>query len=175
MVVGVNELMEVITKMVYKECAKRSISVDEDILHDVFVKVWAFLKKNGKVRETWTGYVWRVVNSVLNDLLRKRYEGLRFVYLEDMRNEEEEESKVEQYLVDKEESFSNKLLKVIARYSGLVGEDFLRLIIGDMDVSNALKSVSLSRKKGVEWIEWWLQRKLSEEEVRCCEEIRAIL
>jgi DNA-directed RNA polymerase specialized sigma24 family protein len=176
MVVGVDELIEVITKMVYKECSKRNICVDEDILHDVFVKVWKFVKNHREIRKTWTGYVWRVVNSVLNDLLRERYEWSRFVYFEDMKGEDESESKFEEFLVDRNgESFSNKLLKVVEKYSGLVGEDFLKLVIGDMDVSNALKSVQLSRKKGVEWIEWWLQRKLSEEEVRCCEDIKAIL
>ena len=176
MVVGVNELVEVITRMVYRECSKRNICVDEDILHDVFVKVWIFLKKNGEVRATWTGYVWRVVNSVLNDLLRERYEWSRFVYFEDMKGEDENESKFDEFLVDRnDESFSSRLLRVLVRYSGLVGEDFLRLVIGDMDVSNALRSVRLNRKKGVEWIEWWLQRKLTEEERRCCEDIKAIL
>jgi hypothetical protein len=178
MVVEVNELVEVITKMVCKECSKRNIYVDEDIFHDVFVKVWSFVKRNhGELRETWTGYVWRVVNSVLNNLLRERYMRSRIVYLEDIirRGEDDDEGRVDECLIDQnEESFSVKLIRVLEKYQG-IGDDFLRLLIGDLDVSNAFRSLSQSRKRNVEWIEWWLCRKLSEEERACCKEIEALL
>jgi hypothetical protein len=175
MVIDVNELVEVVEKMVWKECKKRGIKADEDVIQDVLLRMWRLVKKSGGgVREEWTGYVWRVVNSVLNDLLRERNLRSRIVYLEDMRGEDE--SKVDEYVVDKDnESFSVKLVEVIGRYLELIDDDFLKLVTGDIDVSNALRSVSQSRKKGVEWIEWWLGRKLSEEEVMCCEDIKAIL
>jgi hypothetical protein len=174
MVIDVNELVEVVNKMVWKECSKRGIKVDEDVVHDVFLRIWSLIKRNnGEVWETWTGYVWRAVNSVLNNLLRERYERSNVVYLEDMVSEEEEE--VDRLLVDKRvESFSVKMLRLLEKYKG-VGEDFLRLITGNIEVSNALRSITQSRKKGVEWIEWWLGRKLSEVEVMCCEEIKELL
>jgi hypothetical protein len=114
-----------------------------------------------------------VVNSVLNNLLREKYESSNVIYLNDLVREDEDE--LERFLVDTRcDSFSAKLIRVLAKYREL-GDDFLKLVMGDIDVSNALRSVSQSRKKGIEWIEWWIQRKLSEEEVRCCEEIKALL
>jgi DNA-directed RNA polymerase specialized sigma24 family protein len=175
MVIDMNELVEVVNKMVWKECYKKGLKdVNEDVVQEVLLRMWRLIKRNnGEVLETWTGYVWRAVNSVLNNLLRERYERMNVVYLEDMVSEDEEE--VDVFLVDKrEESFSVKVLRLIERYKDL-GEDFLRLIMGDIDVSNALRSITQSRKKGVEWIEWWLGRKLSDEEMRCCEEIKAML
>jgi predicted CopG family antitoxin len=98
---------------------------------------------------------------------------MNVVYLDDMEGEDGEE--VEVFLVDKrEESFSAKVLRLLERYRE-IDEDFLKLITGDIEVSNALRSITQSRRRGVEWIEWWLGRRLSDEEVRCCEEIRAML
>lgn len=177
MVVEMSELIEVITRMIYKECSKRNMCMDEDVFQEVFLRVWRFIKRNdGKVRETWTGYVWRVVNSVLNNFLREKYMRSMVVYLEDIARKDGEEGEVDSYLIaDKEESFSARLFRVLERYDGRLGEDFLRLLVGDMDVSNALRSATQSRKKGVEWIEWWLCRKLSEEEKACCKEIEDLL
>jgi DNA-directed RNA polymerase specialized sigma24 family protein len=172
--VDVNDLVEVVNKMVWKECYKRGIKVDEDIIQDVLLRMWRLFKKhNGDVMETWTGYVWCVVNSVLNNLLREKYESSNVVYLNDLLREDENE--FERFLVDTRcDSFSVKLIRVLAK-SRELGDDFLKLVMGDIEVSNALRSVSQSRKKGMEWIEWWIGRKLSEEEVRCCEEIKALL
>lgn len=174
MVIDANELVEVVNKMVWKECSKRGIKVDEDVVQDVLLRMLSFIKRNnGEVWETWTGYVWRAVNSVINNLLRERYERSNVIYLEDMVSEDEEE--VDRFLVDKRvESFSAKMLRLLDKYRG-VGEDFLRLIAGNIEVSNALRSITQSRKKGVEWIEWWLGRKLSDVEVMCCEEIKELL
>jgi hypothetical protein len=173
MLVDVNELVDVVNKMVWKECYKRGVKVDEDIVQDVLLRMWRLFRKyDGKLLGTWTGYVWCVVNSVLNNLLREKYERSNVVYLNDLVREDEDE--IERFLVDTRCDFSVKLFRVLAKYREL-GDDFLKLVMGDIDVSNALRSVSQSRKKGIEWIEWWIGRKLSEEEVKCCEEIKALL
>jgi predicted CopG family antitoxin len=174
MVVDVNELVEVVCKMVWKECNKRGIKPDEDIVQEVLLRMWRLIKRcNGELLETWTGYVWRAVNSVLNNSLREKYCRMNVVSLEDVVSDDEEE--VDRFLVDtRSESFSAMLLRLLERYKDL-GGDFLRLIMGDIEVSNALRSITQSRRRGVEWIEWWLGRRLSDEEVRCCEEIRAML
>jgi predicted CopG family antitoxin len=169
-----NELMNVVNKMVWKECSKRGLMPDKDVVQEVLLRMWRLIKRcDGNVLETWTGYAWRVVNSVLNNLLRERYERMNVVYLEDMVSEDVEE--VDMFLVDmKGESFSDRLLRLLERYRN-IEEDFLKLIIGDIEVSNALRSITQSRKRGKEWIEWWLGRRLSDEEVKCYEEIRAML
>jgi hypothetical protein len=176
MVIDVNELVKVANKMVWKECEKRGIKVDEDLVQEVLLRMWRFIRKNnGEVFETWTGYLWRVVNSVINNVLRERYESVNIMYLEDMVSEEDND--VDRFLVDTvsfSESFSVKMFRLLEKYNNRIGEDFLKLITGDIEVSNALRSITQSQKKGVDWIEWWLGRKLSKVEIECCEEIKEL-
>ncbi len=174
MEIDVNELVEVVNKMTWKECRRRGIVFNEDIVQEVMLKMWRLIKKNnGEVLETWTGYAWRAVNSVLNNLIREKYKKVNIIYLEDLIREDEEE--VDKFLIDvRDESFSVKVIKLVEKYKS-IGEDFLRIITGDIEVSNVLRSITQSRKRDVEWIEWWLGRKLTSEEMRCCEEIKGML
>jgi len=174
MKINVYELVEVVNKMVWKECNKRGLKADEDIMQEVLFRMWRWIKKNnGEVLETWTGYAWKAVNSVLNNLIREKYKRVNIIYLEDLKKEDEEE--VDKFLIDvRDESFSVDVMKLVEKYKS-IGEDFLRIITGDIEVSNALRSITQSRKRDIEWVEWWLGRKLSNEEMRCCEEIKAML
>jgi hypothetical protein len=175
--VSENEFIEVVTKMLYKECWRRNLYPDEDILQEVLLWSWISVKRlyNKDKGIKLSTYLWCVIDSVLKDSLRRKVEELRNVSFEELREDDDGEVR-DWYLEDKrEESFSSKLLKLLRKYWGLVGEDFFKLMVGDVDVSNALRSLSASKKKGEEWIEWWLGRKLTEEEKRCCQEVKELL
>jgi DNA-directed RNA polymerase specialized sigma24 family protein len=177
MVVNFQEFVEMLTRMLYAECKKRGLFPDEDVLQEVLLWSWISVKRlyskdKGVKLST---YLWKVVDSTLKDSLRRRVEELRNVSFEELREDDNGEVK-DWYLEDRrEESFSSKLLKLLKKYWGLVGEDFLKLMVGDVDVSNALRSLSASKRRGEEWIEWWLGRKLNEEERRCCQEVKELL
>jgi len=176
--VNVNDLVEVTRKMLYKECEKRGVSFDEDLVHDVLLRVWKFLKEKFDHSRgvKWTTYVWYVIDSVLKDKkkeLQKCRNVLSFDCVFSQQDDESGELFWNEVSVELEESFSEKLLWVLRLYD--VSDDFVRLVTGDIDVSNALRSIKVSKKRGEEWIEWWLGRRLSDDERRCCGEIRALL
>jgi DNA-directed RNA polymerase specialized sigma24 family protein len=176
--VNVNDLVEVTRKMLYKECEKRGVSFDEDLVHDVLLRVWKFLKEKFDHSRgvKWTTYVWYVIDSVLKDKkkeLQKCRNVLSFDCVFSQQDDESGELFWNEVSVELEESFSEKLLWVLRLYD--VSDDFMRLMTGDIDVSNALRSIKVSKKRGEEWIEWWLGRRLSDDERRCCGEIRALL
>jgi len=177
MVVEAKEFVDVVTRMVYTECRKRGMYADEDLVQDVLMYGWDALRRLYSMSKgvKWTTYLWSVVDTSLkNRLFVKKREG-SIASLEDMRDDGEGGLR-DWYLGDsREESFSSRLLRVVERYWGLVGDDFLKVVVGDMDVSNALRSVAVSKKKGEEWMEWWLGRELTEVERRCCQEIRELL
>jgi len=170
--VGANEFIEIVTKMVYRESMKRMIKVDEDLVQDVLVKAWSCMKMlyDSEKGAKWTTYIWRVIDSVLKDKMKDKMKELRNVSLEEMLENGEDLC-----FASGGESFRTKLLRLLESYSDLVGEDFFRLVIGDTDISNALKSVSVSKSDGEVWIEFWLGRKLTEAERRCCAEVREML
>ena len=173
----VSEFVEVVTKMVYNECRKRGLYPDEDLVQEVLMWGWDAMKRlyNNERGVKWTTYVWMVVDSVLKDKMMRRNRELRNISLEEARENDDGEVR-DWYLEDRrEESFSSRLLKLLRKYYGLVGEDFLKLVIGDIDVSNALRSLSVSEKREEEWVEWWLGRKLTGVERKCCQEIRELL
>jgi len=175
--VNAKEFVEVVTKIVYKECLRRGVMFDEDLQQDVLMWGWDALKRlySESKGVKWTTYVWTVVDSELKNRLQRKNKELRNVYLEELRENEDGEVR-DWYLEDvREESFSSKLLKLLKKYWSLVGEDFLRLVTAGVDASNALRSLSVSRRKGEEWIEWWLGRELTEAEKECCQEIRELL
>jgi len=154
------EFVEIMTKMVSSECKKRGIRYDEDLLHDVLLKGWnAFCNLfDNDVGVRWTTYMWRVIDSVLKDFKETRNSVASIVGIG-----------------TQGESFREKLLSVIAKYYRRIGSDFLDVIMGNIDIKNALISITRSKKKGEEWMEWWLGRKLTEAERRCCAEVREIL
>jgi hypothetical protein len=173
----VKEFVEVATKMLYRECLRRGVIFDEDLQQEVLMWGWDAMKRlyNSEKGVKWTTYIWMVVDSVLKDKVWRRNKELRNISLEKMRENDDGEVR-DWYLEDKrEESFSSRLLKLLRKYWGLVGEDFLRLMVGDTDVSNALRSLSASQRRGEEWVEWWLGRGLTEAEKKCCQEIRELL
>jgi DNA-directed RNA polymerase specialized sigma24 family protein len=177
--VGVNELVEVTRKMLYRECEKRGVNFDEDLVHDVLLRVWKFFKERFDCSRgvKWTTYVWYVIDSVLRDKkkeLQKCRNVLSFDCVFSQQDDESGELFWNEVSIELEESFSEKLLRVLRLYDD-IGDDFVRLVIGDVDVSDALRSIKVSKKKGEEWIEWWLGRRLSDNERRCCGEIRAFL
>jgi len=173
--VDANRFVEVLTKMVYRECKKRGLCPDEDLVQDVLMRGWVALRRlySQSKGVKWTTYVWYVIDSVLKDR-RKELQKCKNVLLFDEVLGKSEDGELESDMFVKfEESFSEKLLRIVRWYN--VNEDFVKLVIGDVDVSNALRSIKVSKKKGEEWIEWWLGRRLSEDERRCCGEIRALL
>jgi hypothetical protein len=170
------EFVNVTTKMLCKECYRRGIPVDDDLIQSVLLFVWdKIVRRYDDKRAKWTTYAWRVIDSFLKDLLIEKSKKLEIVSFEDILCESDCDNKIDHYFADTyEESFSSKLLKLLAKYSDL-GQDFLKLITGDVDVSNALRSIKVSKRKGEDWIEWWLGRKLTDEERRCCGEIKMLL
>lgn len=171
------EFVDVTTKMLCKECYRRGIPVDEDLIQSVLLRVWdKIVRRYDDSKEVkWTTYVWKVIDSFLKNLLAEKSRKPEVILFEDISHENDDGNNIDWYIVDTyEESFSSKLLKLLAKYKNL-GEDFLELITADVDVSNVLRSISVSRKKGEDWIEWWLGRKLSDEEKQCCNEIKMLL
>jgi hypothetical protein len=170
--VDAKEFVETVTKMVYKECRKRRMKIDEDLVQDVLVKAWSCMKRlyNREKGARWTTYIWWVIDSVLKDKMWERNKELRNVSLEEMLENGEDWR-----FASGGESFHTKLLRLLESYGSLVGEDFFRLVVGSIDTSNALRSVSISKDKGEVWIEGWLGRKMTEAERRCCQEIIGIL
>lgn len=173
--VNAKEFVETVVRMLYSECKKRGLYPDEDLVQDVVMWGWDALKrlydKDRGVK--LTTYLWKVIDTALKNVVARNR---KVVFLEDMREQDEDGHVRDWYYEDtRKESFSSKLLRIVERYSGLIGEDFLKLLIGDVDVSNALRSVRVSKVKGEEWIQWWLGRQLTEVERRCCQEIRELL
>jgi hypothetical protein len=162
------EFVEVMSKMVNAECKKRGIKCDEDLLHDILLRGWnAYCNLfDDEVGVRWTTYMWRVIDSVLKDFKKARNT------VTDLSLSEVEK---ETMVGTQEETFREKLLCVIAKYYYRVGKDFLDVIMGNIDIKNALISVTRSEKRGEEWIEWWLGRKLTDSEILCCAEVREIL
>jgi hypothetical protein len=187
MMVEVKEFIEVVTTILHKECTKRDLEFDEDVLQEVLMWGWDALTRLYDSRRgvKWTTYIWRVVDSVLKDRIWRMNRGMSIVSVEEMKGDSDgewyledkkEDSDGEWYLEDKkEERFSSRVLGLLENYWGAVGQDFLRLVVGDVDISNALRSVAVSNKKGEEWVEWWLGRSLTEQERRCCRELRELL
>jgi hypothetical protein len=175
--IDVKEFVDVLTKMVYSECKKWGLYPDEDLVQDVLMWGWDALKRlySQSKGVKWTTYLWSVVDTSLkNRLFVKKRQG-SIVSLEDMRDDGDGGVR-DWYLEDgRVESFSSRLLKLIVEYGSVVGDDFLKVVMGDIDISNALRSAAVSKSRGEEWIEWWLGRKLNEEEVKCCQEIRELL
>jgi hypothetical protein len=176
--VNAKEFVETVIKMLYSECRKRGLYPDEDLVQDVVMWSWDALKrlydKDRGVK--LTTYLWKVVDTALKNAVARNRKEANIVFLEDMREQDEDGHTRDWYYEDtRRESFSSKLLRIVDKYSGLVGMDFLKLLIGEADVSNALRSVQVSKVKGEEWIQWWLGRQLTEVERRCCQEIRELL
>ena len=176
--VEVKEYIETVTKMLYCECRRRNLYADEDLVQECLMRSLEAMKELYDERRgvKWTTYIWRVIDSLLKDELLRRSKELNNVSLEEMRESNSDGEVRDWYLRDDTRvSFSSRLLNLLSKYQRLVGEDFLRLMIGDTDISNALRSLSISKKGGEEWIEWWLGRALSEVERKCCQEIRELL
>ena len=176
--VNAKEFIETVTKMLYCECRRRNLYADEDLVQECLMRSFKAIKKLYDERKgvKWTTYIWRVIDSLLKDELLRRSKELNYVSLEEMRESNDDQEVRDWYLRDDTRvSFSDRLLGLLSKYQRLVGEDFLRLMIGDTDISNALRSLSVSKKRGEEWIEWWLGRKLSEVERKCYQEIRELL
>lgn len=176
--VNAKEFVEAVTKMLYSECRKRGLCPDEDLVQDVLMCGWDAVKrlydKDRGVK--LTTYLWKVIDTALKDVLVKRKKEANVVSLEGMREQDEDGHARDWYYEDtRKESFSSELLRIVERYSGRIGKDFLKLLIGDIDVSNALRSVQVSKVKGEEWIQWWLGRQLTGVERKCCQEIRELL
>jgi len=162
------EFVEIMTRMLISECKKREIRYDDDLLQDVLLKAWnayCNLFDDG-IGVRWTTYMWRVIDSVLKDFKKARnaVTGLSLGEVEE-----------ERVVSIQEETFREKLLYIIAKYYHRVGKDFLDVIMGNVDIKNALISIARSEKKGEEWIEWWLGRKLTDSEMLCCAEVKEML
>lgn len=176
------QVLEEARYMFYSEIRKRGLVLGREDLRDLeqfvilrcirAIKYQYSKSKGAKL----TSYLWFVIDCAIKDYLNKenKVRFLEAVSLEELRQNEEEGKTGDWYLEDKrEKSFSVKLLEVLSKYE--VGEDLFRLLIGDMDIPNAIRSVSASKEKGVGWIERWLGRKLTEEESRCLEDVKELL
>jgi hypothetical protein len=160
------EFVEIMTKMVISECKKRGIRYDDDLLQDVLLKGWdAYCNLfNDEIGVRWTTYMWRVIDSILKNLKKARNTVTNLSL-----------SEIEEGRIVDNRTFRERLLDVVAKYYYQVGKDFLDVIMGNVDIKNALISIARSEKRGEEWIEWWLGRKLTDSEMLCCAEVREIL
>ena len=173
------QVLEQVKYMFYSEVKRRNLILSEEDLRDLeqSVLMWALdamrrLYDSSK-KTKLSSYLWFVIDSALKDYLYRSNRVSSYVSIEEMREDEDGKER-DWYLEDRrEESFSVKLLRILFKYK--IGEDLFRLLIGDVDVPNIIRSVSASRVKGERWIEKYLNRELSEEERKCLEEVRVSL
>lgn len=151
-----------------RECP--GVVADDDIVGEVVVAVF-YRMRNGycKTKGLVSTYLYYVIRSVVVDyVLKQNAIRKRFSY------EEINWSGV----VDERSRFYEKFERILEEFQGLVGEDFWKLITVDMsekEYRNRLRSARLSNVKGVELVEKWLGRRLSEVEKQCLERLEGLL
>jgi len=170
----VNKAIEFAMKLTHKECKMKGITYDEDIAQEAALKAVMAVKMFDEQRGVpFSSYLWKAVNNMLNRWSETRNHNLLNVSIF-QENEDGEESVLDIPASD-DRNFSDRLMEILLRYCGRVGNDFYELVLGYRDVDNALRSVANSKERGEKWIEKWLGRKLSKEERACCREIKMML
>jgi RNA polymerase sigma factor (sigma-70 family) len=170
----INKAIEFATRLLYKECRRRGVVCNEDMVQDAALKAVMAVKMFDERRGApFSSYLWKAVNNMLHDwCVAKNYDLLNVSLWHE--NEDGEEHVLDIPASD-EKNFDDELMRILLRYHGKIGKDFCELISGHVDVSNALKSIANSKKSGEKWIEGWLGRRLSREERKCCGEIKMML
>ena len=172
--IDVRDAIEFAMKIAHTECKKRGIVYNEDVAQEAALKAVMAAKMFDESRGApFSSYLWKAVNNMLNRWSEVRNHDLMNVSI--FQENEDGEEHVFDIPASDEKNFDDELIKVLSRYSGKVGKDFCELMLGYVDVPNALKSIANSKKRGEKWIEGWIGRKLSKEEKTCCDEIRMML
>lgn len=160
------ELVRYVQWVLNKECL--GWVVDKDMIQDVIVAVLSRLKCYDE-RGAMSTYLFYVIRSAVVDYVKRENKlRKRFVSIEEV--------EVGQLSGDK--SFYSDFSRVLERYMGVVGEDFLRIILADAgskEYRRMLKSAKLSKEKGENLVEKWLGRKLSLLERKCLQELKGLL
>jgi hypothetical protein len=166
--------IEFATRLLYKECRKRGVVCNKDMVQDAALKAVMAVKMFDKRRGApFSSYLWKAVNNMLHDwCVVKNYDLLNVSLWHE--NEDGEEHVLDIPASD-EKNFDDELMRILSKYQERIGKDFCELVSGRVDVSNALKSIANSKKRGEKWIEGWLGRRLSREERKCCGEIKMML
>lgn len=173
LMMDMNKAVEFATRLLYKECRKRGVVCNEDMVQDAALKAVMAVKMFDESRGApFSSYLWKAINNMLHNWCMVRNYDLLNVSIWH-KNEDGEESVLDIPASD-DRNFSDELMRIVLKYRGKVGEDFCELVLG-YDVDNALKSVANSKRSGEKWVERWLGRKLSREERACCGEIRMML
>ena len=172
--IDVRDAIEFAIKIAHAECKKRGIVYDEDIAQEAALKaVMAVKMFDGQRGVPFSSYLWKAINNMLNRWSEIRNHNLLNVSI--FQENEDGGEHVLNIPASDEKNFDDELIKVLSRYRGKVGKDFCELMLGHVDVPNALKSIANSKKNGEKWVEGWLGRRLGREERACCREIRMML
>lgn len=162
------EVTKYVQYVLNREC--KGVVADDDMVSEVVVAIFYRLGKSYCSMEgSISTYIYYVIRSVVVDyVLKQNAIRKRFSY------EEIDWSGV----VDERSRFYEKFERILKEFQGLVREDFWKLITVDMsekEYSNRLRSARLSNVKGVELVEKWLGRRLSEVEKQCLERLEGLL
>jgi hypothetical protein len=171
---SIEDAVEFAVKLAYKECRRRGIVYGEDIAQEAALKAIMAIRMFDENRGVpFSSYLWKAINNMLHNLcVVKNHDLLNVSIFQE--NEDGEECVLDIPASD-EKNFDDELRRILSKYQGKVGKDLCELMSGYVDVSNALKSIANSKRRGEKWIEKWIGRRLSEEEKRCCKEIRMML
>jgi DNA-directed RNA polymerase specialized sigma24 family protein len=167
--------IEDVKRIAYSIARQKEIFLDEDDMQEIYLHVirnCRFWKRGN----AFTSFLYCLIEQCISKLLSKKSKRKNEVLLEDLLQKQSEEDRGNGYdhfgCFVYCESFHEKMLNILNQYN--IKSDLRRLLCGE-GVDRALKSVSLSKEKEIGWIEKWLGRELSEEEIRCCYRLKDIL
>ena len=143
--------------------------VDKDMVQEVLLAVLTRLRNYDERKGAMSTYLFYVIRSAVVDYVKRENRlRKRFVSIEE----------VEVGELSGDKSFYSDFSRVLERYMGVVGEDFLRIILADAgskEYRRMLKSAKLSKEKGENLVEKWLGRELSLLERKCLQELKGLL
>lgn len=143
------------------------VDVDEDLLGECFLRVWNAVRNYDEGKAKMSTYAYYVVRSAVVDELLKRKNKVQFVEIEKVKDS-----------LGGGRSFYAEYERVLDRWKNLIGDDLLRILRCDLskeEYSNLLRSARLSQVKGVQFLEKYLWRRLTEAERKCLCEIESLL
>jgi DNA-directed RNA polymerase specialized sigma24 family protein len=164
--------VEDVKRIAYSIARQKKIFLDEDDMQEIYLHVIRNCRF-WRGRNAFTSFLYCLIEQCISKLLSKKSRRKNEVLLEDLLQRQGEGSGYDHlscfvYC----ESFHEKMLNILNQYN--VKNDLRRLLCGE-GVDRALKSISLSKEKEIDWIEKWLGRKLSKEEIGCCYRLKDIL
>jgi hypothetical protein len=149
-----------------------SITVDDDLKQEVITHCWAVNNRIDISRSIATNnsYMFKVIQSTVIDWGKKNGYYLSLDELVEMYGDE---------VLDIQETptfgMLDEVLLMLEEWKGKVGDDLINLLTGNVDIPNVIRSVKCGKKIGLEWIESWLKRGLTQVEKRLCFDIWSMI